>query len=99
MSLDPEGLIDATARILVTAIFFVWNIYEGSVLESPYPLDLVRLYKYPFWRFMLVALVFLATYWCPRVGSMVALAVFFYMEDLEKLMRPWVTLPVTSREE
>ena len=93
-SMEPDGVVDATARIIVTAIFFIWNLYEGSVLESPYPIELVKLYKYPFWRIMLIFMVIAATFWCPRVGAMLTLAVFFYMEDLEKLVRPWVTFTI-----
>lgn len=92
--MEPDGVVDATARIIVTAIFFIWNLYEGSVLESPYPIELVKLYKYPFWRIMLVFMVIAATFWCPRVGAMLTLVVFFYMEDLEKLVRPWVTFTI-----
>jgi hypothetical protein len=97
MSLTPDGITDATARTLVTAILFVWNVYEGSVFESPYDKTLVRLYGFPLFRFMLVLLVLVASYWCPRVGAMAAIAVFFYIEDMEKLRRPWVTY-ATNRE-
>jgi hypothetical protein len=91
MSLNSEGVMDATARILVTSAFFLWNLYEGSVFEAPYDMTLVKLYGFPLFRFMLVLLVLAGSYWCPHVGSMVALAVFFYIEDMEKLKRPWIT--------
>lgn len=91
MSLEPDGVVDAAARTIVTSIFFIWNLYEGSVFESPYDKTLVRLYSFPLFRFALVLLVLVAAYWCPRVGVMVALAVFFYIEDMEKLRRPWIT--------
>ena len=94
MGLEPDGVMDATARILVTAILFIWNLYEGSVLESPYSKEFVKLYAFPLWRFVLVLLVFLATYWCPRVGVMLAIAVFFYIEDLEKLSTLWIPFPM-----
>jgi hypothetical protein len=89
MGLEPDSVMDATARILVVAVLFVWNLYEGSVLETPYTKELVLLYAFPLWRFVLVVAVFFATYWCPRVGVMLALTVFFYIEDLEKLSTPW----------
>ncbi len=91
MSLQPDGVMDAAARTIVTSIFFIWVLYEGSVFESPYDKTLVKLYGFPLFRLALVLLVLVAAYWCPRVGVMVALAVFFYMEDMEKLRRPWVT--------
>ena len=90
--MEPSGVYDATSRIMVTSIFFIWNLYEGTVLEAPYDLILVKLYSIPFWRFLVVLAVLLATQWCPRVGVMVALAVFFYIEDMEKMKRPWITL-------
>ena len=94
MGLEPDGVIDATARIVVTAALFVWNLYEGSVLESAYSRELVRLYAFPLWRFVIVLSILLATSWCPRVGVMLALAVFFYIEDLEKLSTSWIPFRV-----
>lgn len=92
MSLQPDGVADAAARIIITAAFFLWNLYEGSVIESPYPMIFVTLYSWPIWRFMLVLLTYVGAYWCPRVGVMIALAIFFYIEDLEKLSHPWVRI-------
>ena len=91
MALDPENVIDATARTVVASLFLIWNLYEGSVFEAPYDKTLFKLYGFPLFRFVLVLLVLVASYWCPRVGVMVALTVFFYFEDMEKLRRPWVT--------
>ena len=85
----PLGLIDGVMRILATATFFIWNTFEGSVFESPYSMAQVKLYEYPIWRLALVLLVFLAALWCPKVGAMVAVAVFFYLEDLQKLTQSW----------
>lgn len=89
--MEPEGVADATARIIITAIFFVWNLYEGSVFEDPYAKELVRLYVYPFWRFTLVFAVVVAALWCPRVAAMFGLAIFFYFEDMEKLKKSWLS--------
>lgn len=91
MALEPDGVFDAAARVIVTSLFFIWNLYEGSVFEAPYDKTLFKLYGFPLFRFALVLLVLAAAYWCPRVGAMVALSVFFYFEDMEKLRRPWVT--------
>lgn len=96
MGLQPDGVTDAATRIIVATALFVWNLYEGSVFEAPYSDELVRLYSFPFWRLVLVLLVLVSTNWCPRVGVMVALAVFFYIEDLEKLSTPWLPFRVTK---
>jgi len=97
MALEPDGVFDATARVVVASSFLLWNLYEGSVFEAPYDRSLVKLYRFPLFRFTLVLLVLAASYWCPRVGVMVALAVFFYIEDMEKLRRPWV--PIRTKED
>jgi hypothetical protein len=91
MALEPENMVDATARTLVASLFLIWNLYEGSVFEAPYDKQLFQLYGFPLFRFVLLLLVLIASYWCPRVGVMVGLAIFFYFEDMEKLRTPWVT--------
>lgn len=87
--LAPYNLIDGAMRIIITAAFFIWNFFEGSVFESPYTREQVKLFQYPIWRLALLILVFLAAIWCPKVGAMVAIAVFFYFEDLHKLTQAW----------
>lgn len=89
--MTPDSTYDAAARIVVTALFFIWNAYEGSRLESAYPFTLVQLYRFPLFRFALAIAVYVAMLWCPRVGAMFALAVFFYKEDLQKLQKPWAS--------
>lgn len=86
--LRPQGPLDATLRIVVAAALFVWLIYEGSVIHSPYSQALVQLYDWPLWRLAVVIFVFLGALWCPRVGILAALAVFFYVADLETLRQP-----------
>lgn len=86
---EPYTMMDGAFRIIATAAFFIWNFYEGSVFESPYTLGQVKLYSFPLWRLALIMLVYLAALWCPKVGSMVAVAVFFYFEDLQKLTQTW----------
>lgn len=91
MFLAPDSTLDATARIVVTAALFIWNAFEGAKLDSAYPTSLVQLYALPLFRFVLALSVYVAMMWCPRVGAMMALAVFFYIEDLEKLRKPWTS--------
>lgn len=90
MSLEPDGVIDASARLIVTAALFIWILYQGASIENPYPESLVKLYEFPFWRLVLAIGVLVASYWCPRVGAMFALAIFFYFDHMEKLRRPWI---------
>ena len=92
-ALSAGGLVDATARILVTVAFFSWNLFEGSLFHTPYPVEWVYLYKFPYWRLFLVLTLIAAASWCPTVGSMAALALFFYLNDLSRLTKPWQDMP------
>jgi hypothetical protein len=82
--------IDTILCVVVTAVFFIWNVFEGAIFESPYSIGLVKLYAYPIWRLAIVFLVFMAASWSPYVASMVALTAFFYFEDLHKLTQTWI---------
>jgi len=89
-ALSPGGVADATARLLVTVAFFSWNLFEGSLFHTPYPVEWVYLYKFPYWRLFLVVTLIAALVWCPTVGIMAALALFFYLNDLSRLTKPWL---------
>ena len=92
-ALSAGGLVDANARILVTVAFFSWNLFEGSLFHTPYPVEWVYLYKFPYWRLFLVLTLIAAASWCPKVGIMAALALFFYLNDLSRLTKPWQDMP------
>jgi hypothetical protein len=83
------------ARLIVTASFFIWNVFEGSLFDTAYPVEWVILYPIPYWRLFLVITTIAAAAWCPRVGVMVGLALFFYLGDMFHLTQPWV---VTQRQ-
>lgn len=85
----PTNSLDATLRLLVTGLFFLWNIVEGSVFQNEYPASFVTLYPIPIWRFLLVAALIAAASWCPSVGIMFACMLFFYGMDMEVTMDKW----------
>jgi hypothetical protein len=84
--------LDAFLRILFVIALFIWVLLYGSAFETPYSKVLVELHGVPWWRFTIALLVIFASIWCPRVGLMAALGVFFYFSDLEKLTTPFVNL-------
>ena len=88
--LAPGGTFDMTARLLVTAVFFIWNVFDGALFHTAYAPEWVTLYPIPYWRLFLVLTTIAAAAWCPRVGVMVALALFFYLGDMFHLTTPWV---------
>jgi hypothetical protein len=81
--------LDTILQFVVISVFFGWNLLEGSVFENEYPRAMVNLYQYPIWRVLFVALLFLATDWCPCVAIMVAFTLFFYIMDIEVTMHKW----------
>ena len=84
--------LDAFLRIAFVIGLFIWALLYGSAFEAPYSKVLVELHSVPWWRFIIALLAIFAAMWCPRVGLLAALAVFFYFSDLEKLTTPFVNL-------
>jgi hypothetical protein len=85
-----EGSIkEQNLRTLVTVAIFAYVLFRSSVLEATYPTRIVELYAYPWWRLLVVGLVIVATWWCPRVGLATAIAVFFYLNDMHVLTSPF----------
>ena len=89
--LAPGGTFDMTARLLFTITFFIWNLFEGSLFHTAYPVEWVLLYPIPYWRLFLVLAFLAAAAWCPRVGVMVGLALYFYLGDMFHLTQPWIS--------
>jgi hypothetical protein len=81
--------LDRYLRLGVTLIILAYVLLFGSVFEAHYPTRLVELYAYPWWRLLVVLLVALGAWWCPRVGLALAVAVFFYLNDMHTLTNPF----------
>lgn len=82
-------LLENTLCIFIASALFIWCLYEGSVLELPYPELFIKLYNLPLWRFVLLLLILVATDWSPYIGVLLALSIFYYIEDIEKLTQKW----------
>lgn len=87
-----RGYFDDILKFIIVALFFGWNLLEGSIFENEYPRAMVNLYQYPIWRIVLVALLFLASDWCPSVAIMIAFTIFFYIMDIEVTTQKWSTV-------
>jgi hypothetical protein len=96
-ALAPGGTADMTARLIVTAAFFIWNVFEGALFHTAYPVEWVILYPTPYWRLFLILTTIVAAYWCPRVGVMIAMALVFYLGDMFHLTQPW-TVTQTQKQ-
>ena len=90
--LAVDGTVDGIFRF-ISIMFVAFLIISYSALfEQEYSEKLTSLYIYPWWRILLVLLVFTSALWCPRVGLLVAFAVFFYLSDMNTLITPIANL-------
>jgi len=81
---------ESSIRLGVFGLVFLGILFFGSVFEISYPQRLVELYAYPWWRLLLICFVAISTWWCPRVGLLVALATFFYLNDMQMMTTPFI---------
>ena len=77
-------------RTAVTLIILAYVLLSSTVFSSTYPKRLVDLYAYPWFRLLLIGLVTIGAWWCPRVGLALAVAVYFYLNDMHILTSPFV---------
>jgi hypothetical protein len=90
--LSFQGNTDGVFRALSVAIIAIVIVKYSSILEEEYSKKLTDLYIHPWWRILVIMLVLSAAIWCPRVGILVALLVFFYLSDMNTLIRPFSEL-------
>jgi len=81
-----QGDTDGVFRALSVAIATVVIVKYSSLFEEEYSTKLADLYVYPWWRIIVVLLLLSSAIWCPRVGILIALIVFFYLSDMNTLM-------------
>jgi len=79
---------DGVFRTIVVIIAAIVIVKYGTLFEEEYNVRLTDLYIYPWWRIIIVFLIIAGAVWCPRVGILVALVMFFYLSDMNILMTP-----------
>lgn len=90
--LSFHGTTDGILRALSVIIAAIVIVKYGSLFEEEYSKKLIDLYVYPWWRFIIVFLLITSAAWCPRVGIVVAVVVFFYLSDMNTLITPLTNL-------
>lgn len=83
-----EHSFDGLMRLLFVAVIGGLIVMYSTVFEAEYGDKLIDLYMKPWWRILVVLLVVASAIWCPRVGVIVAVAAFFYLNDMETLVSP-----------
>jgi len=86
--LEFQGNTDGIFRALTVAIAALIIVKYSALFEEDYSIKLADLYIYPWWRIIIVLLVLSSAMWCPRVGILVSMIVFFYLSDMNTLITP-----------
>ncbi len=87
-----DGTIDGVLRAFTVFIVGIAIVKYGSLFEQEYTDKLTDLYIRPWWRLLIVLLLIFSALWCPRVGIVMGLLVFFYLSDMGMLITPFSTL-------
>lgn len=82
---ESPSALDHFLRNLVVVLIAGYVLLKGSVFEASYPHAVVELYDHPWWRLMVVLLLAVGTWWCPRVGLVLGIAVYLYLNDMDLL--------------
>ena len=86
--LSFEHSADGLMRLIFVAVVGAVLIMNSTVFEAQYGDKLIELYLVPWWRILVVLFVIAAALWCPRVGIVVGLLAFFYLNDMGTLVNP-----------
>jgi len=84
-----DGNINGIFSAIIVIITTIIIVKYSTLFEEEYSKKLTDLYIYPWWRIMIVLLVISSAMWCPRVGILIALIVFFYLSDMNTLITPF----------
>jgi hypothetical protein len=87
-----HGTTDGVFRAIYVVLIGIVIVKYSTLFEEEYTQKLTELYIHPWWRLLLVLLVITSAIWCPRVGILVALLIFFYLSDMNTLIRPFSEL-------
>lgn len=77
-----QQMLDLTLQLSLIIIVFIWLYTSGAVFEVEYYNKLVSLYTYPWWRWLLLVLLIVASSWSPTLAMGLLMALFFYFADI-----------------
>ena len=87
-----ERNVNGVACVFIILLTASLLVRYGMVFEQEYGKVLTQLYQHPMWRLMMVGLLLSAALWSPPVALLVALLLFFYLNDMETLLTPFSEL-------
>ncbi len=83
--------VDKHLRNFTVVVLVLYLFFYGTVFEVHYPASLVELHEKPWWRLLVVCLVGLGAWWCPRVGLLLGISAYLYLNDLQMLTSPFLS--------
>jgi hypothetical protein len=86
--LQFRNTLDGLLRAIIVLLACFVIVKYSTLFEEDYHRRLTTLYMYPWWRILIVLLLIAALSWCPRVGILIAVIVFFYLSDMNALFTP-----------
>jgi len=89
--LQFSNTLDGSLRLLFVLLAGITLVIYSMPFETQYHPKLIELYMQPWWRLLTVLLVLTAAVWCPRLGILVALVIFFYLGDMHTLLTPFAS--------
>ena len=89
--LQFSNTLDGSLRLLFVLLAGITLVIYSMPFETQYHPKLIELYMQPWWRLLTVLLVLTAAVWCPRVGIVIALVIFFYLGDMHTLLTPFAS--------
>jgi len=90
--LSFQNTTDGIFRAIVVFLTAIVIVNYSTLFEEEYSKKLTDLYIAPWWRLLVALLVLSSAIWCPRVGILIALIVFFYLSDMDTLITPFSNL-------
>lgn len=87
--LSFQGTTDGIFRAIAVILAGIVIVRYSTLFEEEYTKKLTALYIHPWWRILVVLLLISSAIWCPRVGILIALLVFFYLSDMNTLITPF----------
>jgi hypothetical protein len=77
--------VEEYLRTGTTIALLLFVVVHSTVFGSVYSDKLQMAYMHPWWRLLVVGLVGIGAWWCPRVGLALTLVVFFYFNTMAGL--------------
>ena len=90
--LSFQNTTDGIFRALTVFVALIVIVKYSTIFEEEYSRKLTDLYLAPGWRLLVVLMVLSSAIWCPRVGILMALLVFFYLSDMNTFITPFPNL-------